>query len=345
MDENHQKVLVGINGFGIMGRLIYSLLSNEKDIEVVKINDLTPKEDLEYLLRNDSVHGRRPDLNLNHVEVSNEEEVENLNWAEVGIDIVIDSTPHLKTYEQLSKHLQNGAKYVVRCSPFKQASEKMQTIVFGVNGNELDLKKYKIISMASCTTNCLAPLVKVMMDYCEKTGNEITDLDFVTVHAVTSDQLTRDSYHKSDPRRGRDSNNIIETSTGASSQITLLFPELDGKIFGTAYRVPVPDGSYLELRVETRAGINYKQVNEFFEYAAKKGGLAGILSYETEPLVSSDCINDSHTSIYLENSAAQINPKKIKISALYDNEFGYSSKIADLIRDITKQVKKDDKKI
>ena len=303
---------------------------------------MPPPEHLEYLLRNDSVHGRRTDLNLNNVEVSNEENVENLKWS--GIDIVIDSTPHLTNYKLLSNHLQNGSEYVVRCSPFKQASENMQTIVLGVNGDKLDLDKYKIISMASCTTNCLAPLVKVVKDYCEKTGNEIIDLDFVTIHAITSDQLTRDSYHKKDLKRGRDSNNIIDSSTGASSQITLLFPELNGKIFGTAYRVPVADGSYLELRVETRAGIDIKKVNEFFEYAAKSEQFTGILSYETEPLVSSDCINDSHTSIYLEKSAEQINPNKIKICALYDNEFAYSCKIVDLIKEIKYFMEKNNSK-
>jgi len=335
MDENHQNVRVGINGLGVMGRIVYRLLSREKGMDVVMVNDLTPKEDLEYLLRNDSVHGRDKDLSLEEVKVTSEEDHTKLDWKRLGVDIVVDATPHLKSYRDLSKHLQSGSEYVVRTSPLKGKLDETQTIVFGVNDNELDVEKYNVVGMASCTTNCLAPLVGVLLDYCDKTDNQIEDLDFVTVHAETSDQLTRDGYHPDSPRgRGR---NIIETSTGASSQITLLFPELEGKIFGSCYRVPVSDGSHLELRVRTRDGIDIEEVNKFFAEAAGSESLNGVLSYETDALVSGDCINDAHTCLYLENAAEQINDKKIKLGALYDNEFGYSSKIVGLVRKIKEE--------
>lgn len=323
-----------INGMGIMGRIIYRLISKEKNLEVVQVNDIVPKKELEHLIEYDSVHGREKGLNLDAVEVTQEMAVKNINWEKTNVDVVIDSTPHLKTYEQLNEHIEQNAKYVVRCSPFKRNHENMQTIVLGVNNNEMDLDKYKIISMASCTTNCLAQLVEVVTNYCKNSANKILSMEFLTVHAITSDQLTRDGYHKSDTMRGRDASNIIPASTGASSQIILLFPELKGKIHGRAYRVPVQDGSVLDLVVETEKEISYKDLNDFFKKASEKEKFAGILSYEKGPFVSSDCIDDLHTCIYSENLADQINPNKIIIGAFYDNEFGYSTKIVELVKKI-----------
>lgn len=330
MDEDRRKVLVGINGFGIIGRLVYRMLSHSSEIQVAAINDLAPRESLEYLLRHDTNHGQREDLSLKDVRVTQIPEVQDLNWG--GIDIVVDSTPHLRTYDQLSQHLNSGARTVIRSSPLKGSKEKMQTIVLGVNGEQLEVEKYQIFGMASCTTNCLAPLVKVVMDYCQKTDNEVVDLDFVTVHAYTPDQTIKDMPHKSDLLRGRDVHNIIEAETGASSQIIVVFPQLAGKIFGTAYRVPVSDGSALEVRVETTKEINVVELNKYFAQAAQSQEMKGILSYKTEPLTSGDCLNDPHTCVYLEKAAAQISPRKVKLGALYDNEFGYSSKLVELIK-------------
>jgi len=328
MNGNKRIVQVGINGFGVMGRLIYRLLDKHPLIDVVKINDLAPKSTLDYLLKYDSVHGRF-DKGLENIEYSSESNPKNIFWQ--GVDIVVDSTPDLKTYEHLSKHLEQGAEYVIRTSPLGGNLEKTQTIIQGVNDNSLDLDNYRILSLASCTTNCLAPLVKLVKEFCQKTRNSVEDLDFVTVHAYTNDQAIKDSAHSSDLRRGRDVNNIIETGTGASSQIELFFPELKGKIFGTAYRVPVSDGSVLELRVKTRNGFSLEQFNNFVKLASEND-LKNILRYETLPLVSSDCIDDAHTCIYLESAAQQLSNNKVKLGALYDNEFGYSSKIVDLIK-------------
>ncbi|MFA6460945.1 MAG: type I glyceraldehyde-3-phosphate dehydrogenase [Candidatus Woesearchaeota archaeon] len=335
MDDNRRKVLVGINGFGTIGRLVYRMLSQSSEIQVAAINDLAPRESLEYLLRHDTNHGQRRDLTLNGVRITQKPDVKDLDWK--GIDIVVDSTPHLRTYDQLSQHLERGARTVIRSSPLKGDKERMQTLVLGVNGDQLDVNRYSVFGMASCTTNCLAPLVKVVRDYCQGTGNEIIDLDFVTVHAYTADQAVKDAPHKSDPLRGRDVHNIIEAETGASSQIVVIFPELQGKIFGTAYRVPVSDGSSLELRVETSKDLNLAELNRYIAQMAKSPEMQGILSYETEPLVSGDCINNPHTGIYLEKAGAQIHSRKVKLGALYDNEYGYSSKLVDLIRLIKQQ--------
>ncbi len=359
MDTITPTINIGINGLGIIGRLVYRLLQQEKEIKVDKINDpvfssLRDHKSLEYLLQHDSVHrfhrANRPQASTRHstasalemVEITAEKDVEKLNWQD--IDIVIDATPHLRSYTELSKHLQQGAGYVVRTSPLKGDLVQMQTILPGVNLPEMDVEKYKIFSAASCTTNCLAPLVKLVMDYCQQTGqpvsplmrNEVEQLDFVTVHAYTSDQLIKDGFHKADPCRGRDVYNIIGTETGASSQITVIFPSLLGKIFGSCYRVPVTDGSLLELRIMTTGQLDLAKFNEYVRQQAA-GPLAGIVRYETAPLVSSDCIDDPHSAIYLEAFAEQLQTTKIRLVALYDNEFGYANRIVDLVKEIKKR--------
>jgi glyceraldehyde 3-phosphate dehydrogenase len=335
MDKKKRNVQIGINGMGTIGKLVYRMLRPVSNINVVKVNDLAPKSSLEYLLKHDTVHGKWHGQ-IQDFEYGNERNPCNIYWSE--IDVVVDSTPNFNTFSDLSNHIEgSGECYVIRTSPLKGKNlDKTQTIIIGINDDQLDLKKYKVISMASCTTNCLAPMVKIVKQYCEKTGNVLEELDFVTVHAKTNDQANKDSYH-SDPGRGRDTNNIIETSTGASSQIGLFFPELKGKIHGTAYRVPVSDGSFLELRVKTKNPIDIKGVNATFKQASMNE-FEDILSYETMPLVSSDCIGDKHTCVYLENSAQQLFNTKIKLGALYDNEFAYASKIVDLIKRVKKDV-------
>ncbi len=324
-----QITTVGMNGLGIIGRLVYRLLSLEPAFRITKINDLMPRENLEYLLQHDSVHGRSL-ATLRKVEVTAQKEVEQLDWS--GIDIVIDATPHLRSYEELNRHRERGAKYVVKTSPLKKSHECTKTIIPGVNDAELDVRKYSIFSLASCTTNCVAPLVKGMLDYCRQYGNAVEEIDFVTVHAYTADQLLKDGFHQ-DLSRGRGVDNIIETETGASSQITVIFPELEGKIHGSCYRVPVADGSMLELRVRTTAELSLGEVNQYFQSLAG-GSMNRILRYETAPLVSSDCLNDSHSCIYLEKSAAQLSSRKIKLTALYDNEFGYANRVVDITKSI-----------
>ncbi len=333
MDCDYQKLLVGINGFGVIGRIIFRELQKRENIQVAKINDLAPRENLEYLLRNDSSHGRNQS-SLEGVELTQEKEVGNQHWD--NIDVVVDSTPHLREYEQLRSHLDRGAGYVLRTSPLKGSPIQAQTIVVGVNDHSLDLDKYRIFSLASCTTNCLAPLIKAVRDYCSQTGNEIESLDFVTVHAYTSDQCIKDGLHKSDLRRGRDVNNILETETGASSQIRLIFPELEGKIHGSAYRVPVPNGSVLELRVAAKNRMVLSELNAFIKRASQQG-LRGVLSYEVDPLVSSDCLNNPHSCVYCEAAGEQLTSNKIKLGALYDNEFGYSQRVVDLISRVKKE--------
>lgn len=370
MNPTTPTINIGINGFGIIGRLVYRILQQEKEIKVDKINDpifasLRRPQDLEYLLQHDSVHrfhrARHPQASplkasaLEMTEITAEKEVEKLNWQD--IDIVIDATPHLRSYPELNKHLQQGAGYVVRTSPLKGDLALMQTILPGVNLPEMDLEKYKIFSAASCTTNCLAPLVKLVMDYCRQAGqqisqqagqqtnqalnsgalnNEVEQMDFVTVHAYTSDQLIKDGFHKADPCRGRDVYNIIGTETGASSQIVVIFPALRERIFGSCYRVPVTDGSLLELRVSTTGQLDLAKFNEYVCQQAASS-LAGILRYETAPLVSSDCIDDPHSAIYLEAFTEQLQTTKVKLVALYDNEFGYANRIVDLVKEIKKR--------
>lgn len=333
MNLTTPAINVGLNGLGIIGRLVYRLLSMEPAFRITKINDLMPRENLEYLLQHDSVHGRSS-VTLQDIEITARKEVEQLDWE--GLDIVIDATPHLRTYEELNRHREQGAKYVVRTSPLKKSHEFTQTIIPGVNDAELDVRKYSIFSLASCTTNCLAPLVKGMLDYCRQYDNAVEEMDFVTVHAYTADQLLKDGFHQ-DLSRGRGVDNIIETETGASSQIKVIFPELEGKIHGSCYRVPVADGSVLELRVRTTAELSLSAVNQYFRGLAG-GDMKRILSYETAPLVSSDCLNDSHSCIYLEKSAAQLSPQKIKLTALYDNEFGYANRVVDLVREIQRKL-------
>lgn len=341
MDPENKKILIGINGFGTMGRIIYRLLAGEKNIQVAKINDLAPRENLEYLLRNNSVHGRRKDFSLEGVEVTQEKEAVHLDWRKFGVDIVIDSTPHLRSYQQLKQHLKNGANYVIRTSPIKKDKRsyvvETQTIVRGVNGGQLDLERYKVFSLASCTTNCLASLVKGVLEYLKKFGNDVKSMDFVTVHAYTAGQLIKDGLHRSDLRRGRGVDNIIETETRASSQITLLFPELREKIFGSAYRVPVSDGSLLELKVETEQEIHLSLLNQYLEELST-GKMKGILSYEKEALVSGDCIDDPHSCLYLERSAKQLDRRRVRLVALYDNEFGYSNRVVDLVKEIERRI-------
>ncbi len=333
---------IGLNGFGIIGRLVYRLLDQEKGFKVKRINE--PKfaafcslSDLEYLVQHDTVHHFypiAPRSTLKGVEISAEKDVEKLDWKK--IDVVIDATPHLRSYAELSRHLQQGARYVVKTSPFKGDLTQMQTLIPGINMQEMDVKKYHIFSAASCTTNCLAPLVKLVTDYCQQKGNEIRQIDFTTVHAYTNDQFVKDGYHSSDPCRGRDVCNIIETETGASKQITVIFPFLEGKIFGSCYRVPVADGSSLEFRVTTVNPLDLADFNPYVRQQAA-GPLAGILRYETAPLVSGDCIDDLHSAIYLEALTRQFTPTRTKFAALYDNEFGYANRIVDVTKGIFKK--------
>ncbi len=339
MNRATPTLTVGLNGFGIIGRLIYRLLSRKECFTVRKINEpgfaaFYSMLDIDYLLQHDSVHRSSP-CTLHGVQVTTEREAEKMDWK--GIDVVIDATPHLCSYAELGTHLQNGAKYVIRTSPFKGDLTHMQTLLPGINMQEMDIEKHRIFSAASCTTNCLAPLVKLIADYCRQKKNEVRQMDFLTVHAYTSDQFVKDGYHSSDPCRGRGVCNIIETETGASKQITVIFPFLEGKIFGSCYRVPVTDGSSLELRLTTESPLELYDFNCYVRQQAA-GPLQGIVRYETAHLVSGDCIDDPHSAIYLEAFTRQFTPTRTKLAALYDNEFGYANRVVDLVKEIQRRL-------
>lgn len=327
---------IAINGFGRIGRVfLRALLEQNKNIEVVAINDLTDTKTLAHLFKYDSVHRKfsgtvahgENDIEINGKKILafKEKDPANLPWKDLAIDIVIESTGFFLTKEGAGKHLQAGAKRVIISAPAADADIK--TVVLGCNAEILDSKD-QIISNASCTTNCASPMLKVLND------NWGIEYAFVnTVHSYTGDQRLHDAPHK-DLRRARAAAvSIIPTTTGAGKAISKIFPHLEGKIGGTSVRVPVPDGSLTEITCEFKKNITVAELNEAFKKAAA-GELKGILEYSDEPLVSIDIVGNPHSCIF-DSESTHVLGNMVKIIGWYDNECGYSNRLVDLVQKIS----------
>ena len=324
---------VAINGFGRIGRSILRIIvENNSDINVVAINDLGNYENLAYLLKHDSVMGiLDSDVQVDGdnllvgdrvIKLTSIKDPAELPWNELDVDVVIESTGIFRDNESLNKHLDAGAKKVLLTVPPKDEIDA--TIVLGVNDDDLKPDD-KIVSNASCTTNCLAPIAKVLDDNFGIKSGLMT-----TVHAYTNDQALAETTH-SDFRRGRSATqNIIPTSTGAAKAVGMVLPELNGKLDGMAMRVPVPDGSVVDLVVELEKSVSIDDVNKAVKQAADNE-LKGILEYSEVPLVSTDILNNPHSSIYDASSTQLLEGNHVKVVCWYDNEWGYSNRVVDLI--------------
>ena len=331
------KLRVAINGFGRIGRVTMRNLIGRPEIEVVAINDLTDNQTLAHLFKYDSIHRMWPGdvsadeesitINGNRMASFAERDPSKLPWKELGIDVVVESTGFFRTAEKAGLHVEAGAKKVLISAPGSGGG--IRSVVMGVNDDQV-LASDTILSNASCTTNCVAPLVKVLL---ENFG--IDSAFLLTVHAYTSDQNIHDAPH-SDMRRARAAaENIVPTSTGAATAITKIFPEMAGKIGGSALRVPVPDGSITDLTAVISKDATVEQVNAAFKAAAEEGSLKGYLQYNTDPIVSVDILGNPHSSIFDAELTAVIG-RTIKVVSWYDNEFGYSARMADLLVKLAK---------
>ena len=324
---------VAINGFGRIGRSVFRILNTRDDVDVVAINDIFDKEALVYLLKYDTVMGRFPDnVNLDgdilmtsqqKVKLIGERVPADLPWDSMGVDVVIESTGIFRTREQMEAHISAGAKRVVLTVPAKDEID--YTVVLGVNHDGLK-PEHRIVSNASCTTNCLAPMAKVLH---EAFGIELGVIN--TVHAYTNDQRLADVPH-SDWRRSRAAaENVIPTTTGAARAVGKVLPELDGKLDGIAMRVPVPDGSVVDLNVLLEQSVSVDQVNDAVYSAAESGPIADVLDYSTLPIVSTDIIGNKHSSIFDAPFTRVIDNNFVKTLNWYDNEWGYSNRVVDLL--------------
>jgi glyceraldehyde 3-phosphate dehydrogenase len=326
-------VKVGINGFGRIGRnFLRAALASNAPVEIVAVNDLTSIDTLAHLIKYDSILGRlNQEVSFDEnsltiggkkIRVFAEKDPAALPWASVGAEIVIESTGRFTKASDAAKHLTGGAKKVVISAP---ATDEDVTLVLGVNDSSYDPNKHKIISNASCTTNCLAPMAKVLNDNFGIVRGFMT-----TVHAYTNDQVILDFPHK-DLRRARSAaTNIIPTSTGAAKAIGLVLPELKGKLDGYALRVPVPTGSITDLTVELAKETSAVEINAAMKKAAE-GPLKGILRYTEDPIVSADIVTDSHSSIF-DAGITKVIGNQAKVAAWYDNEWGYSNRLVDLMK-------------
>ncbi len=324
------KVQLGINGFGRIGRLVLRETFDRNDAEVVAINDLLAVDHLAYLLKYDSVHGRFNGkveviddmlyVNDKHIRTTAEKDPTLLKWDEVGAEIVMECTGHFTTKETAAAHIKGGAKKVV----ISAASKDAPMFVMGVNHKDAKAED-TIVSNASCTTNCLAPLAKILND---EFG--IVEGLMTTIHAVTASQLTVDGASKKDFRGGRSAlNNIIPASTGAAIAVGKVIPELKGKLTGMAMRVPVLDVSAVDLTVKLAKETSYKEIMEVFKKASENE-YKGILGYTEDLVVSQDMVSDQRSSIIDANAGIELNSTFFKIISWYDNEYGFSSKMIDL---------------
>jgi glyceraldehyde 3-phosphate dehydrogenase len=328
---------VGINGFGRIGRLAFRAAIQRKDIEIVGINDIVDPEYMAYMLKYDSTHGKFEgtvevkDKNLivngKKIRVTAEKDPANLKWSDVGAEIVIESTGLFLTQADGQKHIAAGARKVVFSAP---AKDDTPTFVMGVNHKKLS-SQHTIVSNASCTTNCLAPLAKVLHD---KFG--IAEGLMSTVHAVTATQKTVDSPSAKDWRGGRGAyQNIIPSSTGAAKAVALVIPELKGKLTGMSFRVPVPDVSVVDLTVRLEKPATYEEIKKAMKDASE-GELKGILGYTEDDVVSQDFLGDERTSIFDAKAGIALNDRFVKVVSWYDNEWGYSNKLIDLVQELAK---------
>lgn len=327
------SIRIAINGFGRIGRPTFRrIIEKYPNLEVVAINDLTDNKTLAHLLRHDSNYRKyRKEVGFSEKSISvegkefpvfEEKDPEKLPWKDLGVDIVLECTGHFRDLEGAKKHIKAGAKKVVISAPGKD--KEIPGFVLGVNEEKFDPKGDKIMDMGSCTTNCLAPLAKVLND-----NFEIKQGFMTTVHSYTSDQRILDLPHK-DLRRARTAAiNIIPTTTGAAKAIGKIIPELNGKLNGIAIRVPTPTVSIVDLTVEVKkAPKDEKEVNNIFRKAAQTEKMKGILRVEEEPLVSTDFIGDTYSSIF-DSEQTMVNDNLIKVLSWYDNEYGYACRLAD----------------
>jgi len=323
-------IKTGINGLGRIGRLVLRAASKRNDIEVVAVNDLLDIEHLAYLLKYDSVHGKFPGtitvdnnylvINGKKIRVTAEKNPENLKWNEVGAEIIMDCTGIFKEVDSASAHIKAGAKKVVISAPSKTAP----MFVMGVNHKSVKATD-TIISNASCTTNCLAPLAKIIND-----EYGIEEALMTTVHAVTTSQSTVDSASKKNYRIGRNAlNNIIPTTTGAAIAVTKVIPELEGKLTGMAFRVPTTDVSVVDLTLRTKKSTNYEAIKQLFKNASENE-YKGLVNYTEDEVVSQDFVSDPYICTFDANAGIALNDNFFKLVAWYDNEYGYSSKLVDL---------------
>ena len=323
-------IKTGINGLGRIGRLVLRAASKRNDIEVVAVNDLLDIEHLAYLLKYDSVHGKFPGtitvdnnylvINGKKIRVTAEKNPENLKWNEVGAEIIMDCTGIFKEVDSASAHIKAGAKKVVISAPSKTAP----MFVMGVNHKSVKATD-TIISNASCTTNCLAPLAKII-----NAEYGIEEALMTTVHAVTTSQSTVDSASKKNYRIGRNAlNNIIPTTTGAAIAVTKVIPELEGKLTGMAFRVPTTDVSVVDLTLRTKKSTNYEAIKQLFKNASENE-YKGLVNYTEDEVVSQDFVSDTYICTFDANAGIALNNNFFKLVAWYDNEYGYSSKLVDL---------------
>ena len=323
---------VGINGFGRIGRSVFRILSDRDDIEVVAVNDLYENQQLAYLLKYDtvmgvldkevSIDGDQMFVDGDRIAMIDEMDPADLPWADLGIDIVVESTGVFRSREQLEKHLEAGAKKVILTVPPKDEIDA--TIVLGVNDEDLDPTD-RIVSNASCTTNCLAPIAKILDDSFGLEEGFLT-----TVHAYTNDQRLADVPHKDRRRSRAAAENIIPTTTGAARAVGKVLPHLDGKLDGMAMRVPVPDGSIVDFVCRFAATPSREEINAAVREAAE-GPMKRVVEYSEVPLVSSDIIGNPHSSIFDALSTATQGEGFAKVVSWYDNEWGYSNRVVDLM--------------
>lgn len=330
-------IKVGINGFGRIGRLVFRAGLQNPNIEFTCINDLVPPRSIAYLLKYDSTHGRfkgtvedKEDgivVNGKFIPCVSVKNPEELPWGKYGAEYIVESTGLFTDYEGAAKHIKGGAKKVVISAPTKEKDpNKVPTLLVGVNHHSYDPSKHDVVSNASCTTNCLAPIAKVINDNFGLTEGLMT-----TVHAMTATQPTVDGPSRKDLRGGRGAaQNIIPASTGAAKAVTLVLPELKGKLTGMAFRVPTPDVSAVDLTFRTEKPTTYKEICEAMKKASE-GELKGILAYTEDDVVSTDFQGDPHSSIFDAGAGIELNSNFFKVISWYDNEWGYSNRMIDLI--------------
>lgn len=327
-------IKVGINGFGRIGRLVVRAAMNDKDIEFVGVNDLVPAENLAYLLKYDSTHGRADSeiaadgeaivVNGKKIPCCSERDPAALPWKDLGVDYVVESTGLFTNPESAGKHLTAGAKRVVISAP---AKGDIPTLVMGVNHEKYNAATDKIVSNASCTTNCLAPIVKVILD-----NFGLEEALMTTIHAMTATQPTVDGPSKKDLRGGRGATqNAIPASTGAAKAVGLCLPEVQGKLTGMAFRIPTVDVSVVDLTVKTSKATSMKEINAAMKSTAE-GSMKGFLGYTEDPVVSSDFIGCALSSIYDATAGIELNSTFFKLISWYDNEMGYSHRVIDLMK-------------
>ncbi|WP_067485828.1 type I glyceraldehyde-3-phosphate dehydrogenase [Actinomadura hibisca] len=333
-------IRVGINGFGRIGRNFFrAVKASGADIEIVAVNDLTDNATLAHLLKYDSILGRFPEevkatadeiiVGGQAIKAFAERDPANLKWGELGVDVVVESTGFFTDATKARVHADNGAKKVIISAPAKNEDV---TIVMGVNDDSYDPAAHTVISNASCTTNCLAPMTKVLQDTFGIEKGLMT-----TIHAYTQDQNLQDAPHK-DLRRARAAAlNIVPTSTGAAKAIALVMPELKGKLDGYALRVPIPTGSATDLTVEVGRETTVEEVNAAVKAAAESGPLAGVLTYTEDPIVSSDIVTDPSSCIF-DAGLTKVIGNQVKVVGWYDNEWGYSNRLADLVKLVGSQL-------